>query len=221
LDEAANNVVANDPSFLSLSRDISRIKSDLERYRNDISKANEEYRKNRTWPLDAWRISRDVRKYYPSDSEVIRLRSDLRSFERLLALFRVVVALGALAVLVFFVSWASNNYRAYTLSLTPTVTSTLTPLPTQTPTLTATPLPPTATSTPTVARTIRAVWIRNGCYETFTSIDRIPQNTVVQLLPNPSGERRFDHLNRECVLVEATDDGKTTIGWLLLEDIQP
>jgi hypothetical protein len=32
-------------------------------------------------------------------------------------------------------------------------------------------------------------------------------------------ERRFDQFNRECLLVEYLGEGRSTIGWVLIEDI--
>ena len=123
-------------------------------------------------------------------------------------------------------AWGNNKYQAYLLAQTPTLTSTatstatFTPSPTQTPTLTPTPLPtltPTLSPTPINAFTQRDVYARNGCYEKFTAVGKIPSGVSVRFLPT---ERRFDEFNRECVLVEyLTDDGGAIAGWVLTLDM--
>ncbi len=62
----------------------------------------------------------------------------------------------------------------------------------------------------------RDIWARNGCYEGFTAIGKIPPGGEVQFLPS---ERRFDDFNRECVLVEYQREGGAVIGWVLLADL--
>jgi hypothetical protein len=61
------------------------------------------------------------------------------------------------------------------------------------------------------------VYARNGCYEKFTAVGRIPAAAQVRFLP---AERRFDEFNRECVLVEyLTPDGGAIAGWILTLDV--
>jgi hypothetical protein len=60
------------------------------------------------------------------------------------------------------------------------------------------------------------VWARQGCYEQFNGIGRIPEGGAIRFLP---AERRFDDFNRECVLVEYVEDKKSIIGWVLMQDI--
>jgi hypothetical protein len=60
------------------------------------------------------------------------------------------------------------------------------------------------------------MWARNGCYENFTAVGRIPARATLRLLPS---ERRFDDLSRECILVEYQRDGGAVIGWVLTADI--
>ncbi len=98
-------------------------------------------------------------------------------------------------------------------TITPTPTKTLTPTPDYSPT-------PTKTATPTpviVVETIRQVYARNDCYEGYIATGRIPQGTLVTLLPMP--ERRFDNFNRECLLVEFRGNGFSIIGYVLLVDV--
>ena len=75
---------------------------------------------------------------------------------------------------------------------------------------------PTLTPTPLVVFTQRDVWARNGCYEDFTAVGRIPARANLRLLPS---DRRFDNLSRECVLVEYQRDGAAVIGWVLTVDV--
>ena len=107
-----------------------------------------------------------------------------------------------------------------TLTATSTATATLTPLPTETstpvPTLAPT-LTPTLTPTQIIAFTQRDVYARNGCYEKFTAVGKIPSGGRVRFLPV---ERRFDEFGRECVLVEyLTADGGGIAGWVLTLDV--
>jgi len=75
---------------------------------------------------------------------------------------------------------------------------------------------PTLTPTPLFVYVQRDVWARNGCYDTFTAVGRIPAGGTVRFLPS---ERRFDDFNRECVLVEHQRDGAAVIGWVLTVDL--
>jgi hypothetical protein len=59
--------------------------------------------------------------------------------------------------------------------------------------------------------------VRNGCYETFKAIGRIPSGSSVRFLP---ADRRYDNINRECLLVEFTaPDQSTMVGWILIADL--
>ena len=92
---------------------------------------------------------------------------------------------------------------------TPTFTPTITPTPTETGT-------PTLTPTPLSSIAQRDIWARNGCYEGFTAVGKIPAGASVRFLPS---ERRFDDFNRECVLVEYQREGAAVIGWVLILDL--
>ncbi len=69
-----------------------------------------------------------------------------------------------------------------------------------------------------MATVARPVWGRTGCYEAFNAVGKIPQGAIVKLLPS---ERRFDNLNRECLLVEYVGPDKSVIGWILVSDLSP
>jgi hypothetical protein len=61
------------------------------------------------------------------------------------------------------------------------------------------------------------LFARNGCYEKFTAVGKIPTGSTVRFLPT---ERRFDEFGRECVLVEyLAPDGSAIDGWILTLDV--
>ena len=72
------------------------------------------------------------------------------------------------------------------------------------------------TPTPLTGSLARQVWVRNGCYENFEAITRIPEGAIVRFMPV---ERRFDPFNRECVFIEYTGETRTVNGWVLLMDL--
>ena len=64
----------------------------------------------------------------------------------------------------------------------------------------------------------REVWVRDGCYETFHAIGRIPAGSQVNFMPD---ERKFDTFNRECLLVKYIGpDQSNLIGWILIADLE-
>jgi len=220
------NLEGVDESLDRLQSEIERQQSSYQKFDNDLQAANQAYEKNPTWPAEASRLSAEVVKRFPIDPGVKELKRKLRNFRlKVLGIRAGLVLLGVL-ILAGLAAWGSSKYQAYLLAQTPTVTptatstATLTPLPTQTPTLTPTLLPtltPTLTPTPIVAFTQRDVYARNGCYEKFTAIGKIPSGATVRFLP---AGRRFDEFNRECVLVEyLTDNGAAITGWVLTLDV--
>ncbi len=122
-------------------------------------------------------------------------------------------------------AYERNLARTPTVTMTPTIT--LTPTMTLTPTITMTPTPdysptPTNTVTPTpvmFVRALRDVWVRTGCYGSYSSPGRLREGMTVELVSMP--ERRFDEFNRECVLIEYTSGDYAIIGYVLIEDITP
>jgi len=220
------NLEGVDESLDRLQSEIERQQRTYQKFDNDLMAANQAYEKNPAWPANAARLSTEVVKRFPIDPGVKELKRKLRIFHlKVLGIKAGLVLIGIL-ILAGLVTWGNNKYQAYMLAQTPTLTSTatstatLTPLPTQTPTLTPTLLPsltPTLTPTPIVAFTQRDVFARNGCYEKFTAIGKIPSGASVRFLPI---ERRFDEFNRECVLVEyLTDSGGAIAGWVLTLDV--
>ena len=155
-----------------------------------------------------------------------QLNRNLRGYRWKLIGVRLGIALGVLLILVILGYWGMGRYQAYLLSLTPTVTPTVTSTPTytstatQTATVTPTETPtatPTLTPTPIIAYAQRDVWARNGCYENYTALRKIPAGARLRFLP---AERRFNDFSRECVLVEYQDNsGSALIGWILTLDV--
>jgi tetratricopeptide (TPR) repeat protein len=220
------NLEGIDESLDRLQSEIERQQRSFQKFDNDLQAANQAYEKNPAWPAEAARLSSEVVKRFPIDPGVKELQQKLRGFRWKVLGIKAGLVLVGILILAGLGTWGKSKYQAYLLAQTPTLTSTatstatLTPLPTQTPTLTPTLLPtltPTMTPTPIVAFTQREVYARNGCYEKFTAIGKIPSGERVRFLP---AERRFDEFNRECVLVEyLTDNGGAITGWVLTLDV--
>jgi tetratricopeptide (TPR) repeat protein len=220
------NLEGVDESLDRLQSDIDRLQLSIQKFDNDVQSATRAVENNPAWPADAARISADARQRFPNDPGVIQLNRSLRSYRWKLLGIRLGGILLGILVLWLVSTWGLGRFRAYRLSLTPTITPTATSTATftATPTLTATITPtPTTTGTPTLTPTPlagiaqRDIWARNGCYEAFTAVGRVLSGGTVRFLPS---ERRFDEFNRECALVEYQRlDGGAVIGWVLLMDI--
>jgi len=220
------NLEGVDESLDRLQSEIERQQRSYQKFDNDLHAANQAYEKNPAWPAEAARASAEVVKHFPIDPGVKELKRNLRGFRWKVLGIQAGLVLVVILVLAALGAWGKGKYQAYMLAQTPTSTSTatstatLTPSPTQTATQTPTLLPtltPTLTPTPIVAFTQRDVYARNGCYEKFTSVGKIPSGERVRFLP---AERRFDEFNRECVLVEyLTDNGGAINGWVLTLDV--
>ncbi len=220
------NLEGVDESLDRLQNEIERQQRAFQKFDNDLQAANQAYEKSSVWPAEASRLSAEVVRHFPIDPGVKELKRKLRGFR--LKLVGIYAAIGLIGVLILagLGAWVNGRYHAYLLAQTPTLTwtatatATLTPTATQTPTLTPTSPPtstPTLTPTPINAFTQREVFARNGCYEKFTAIGKIPMGASVRFLP---AERRFDEFNRECVLVEyLTFNGGAITGWVLTMDV--
>jgi tetratricopeptide (TPR) repeat protein len=220
------NLEGIDESLDRLQGEIEHQQRTYQKFDNDLQAAHQAYDKNPAWPSEASRLCTDVVKRFPIDPGVKELKRKLSSYRlKILGIKAGLVLIGILIV-AGLVAWGSNKYHAYMLAQTPTLTATatstatLTPSPTQTATQTPTPLPtltPTLTPTPISAFTQRDVFARNGCYEKFTAVGKIPTGATVRFLPT---ERRFDEFSRECVLVEyLAPDGSAIDGWVLTLDV--
>jgi tetratricopeptide (TPR) repeat protein len=220
------NLEGVDDSLDRLQTEIERQQRLYQKFDNDLQAANQAYEKNPTWPAEASRLSDEVARRFPIDPGVKELKGKLRSYNlKLLGIKAGLVLIGILVV-IGLIAWGTGKYHAYVLAKTPTVTATATATatftPSPTPTATVTPTPtasatPTLTPTPLVAYAQRDVFARNGCYEKFTAVGKIPAGGSLRFLP---AERRFDEFNRECVLVEfLTPDGGAIDGWVLTMDV--
>jgi hypothetical protein len=219
------NLEGVDESLNRLQNEIDSLQRRIQKYDNDLQSAGRAYENNPSWPAEAARLSAEVRERYPGDPGVITLNRNLRGYRMKLLGIRAVGVFIILILLGLLTSWGMGRYQAYLVSLTPTSTPTpsATPTSTATPTLTPTFTPtvtptetPTLTPTPLFVYVQRDVWARNGCYDSFTAVGRIPAGGTVRFLPS---ERRFDDFNRECVLVEHQRDGAAVIGWVLTLDL--
>ena len=228
--DQARNLGYTDESINNLQGDVEKLFRDEQRYEDELQQANTVFNSNRSWPAAASQISQDVRARYPNDPRVIELNRSLSPYHNLRLGIKIGgIVLGGIIVIAILLA-GFNGVRSYFLSLTPTATATATS------TATSTPVPPTATNTPrpTLTSTItptatltptplsgvvaRDVWVRSGCYETFRAIGLVPAGSTVRFLPS---ERRYDNINRECLLVEfANADNTTLIGWILIADVQ-
>lgn len=210
-----------------LQKDLNRLMTELKNAEETLQRASESYENNKNWPAKAARMSDQIRKRYPNDLRVSQLQKSLGRYQLGILAIRVGLVFSILLLLFFAIRWAAGWVVTMIPTETPTATATSTSTVTPTATNTATPTPtatftPTITSTPTLTPTpltlilARQVWARNGCYESFTAIGRIPDGATVRTLPS---ERRFDNLNRECLLVEYQGPTQSVIGWILLIDL--
>jgi tetratricopeptide (TPR) repeat protein len=221
--DQARSLGYSDAALDQLQDDIDKLFRDVQRYEDELQQATTVYNTNRSWPAAAAQISQDVRARYPNDPRVIELNRSLQPYKNARLAIRAGIILIGLIVLAGLLLFGVNRTKAYLLSLTPTATSTFTTTPTGTPlpsTATATPRPtltPTLTPTPLMGVVSRDVYVRNGCYETYKAIGKIPAGSTVRFLP---ADRRYDNINRECLLVEFTGPDQTTlVGWILIADI--
>ncbi len=221
-----------DESQERLQTELDKMLSELKTLDDSLQQALANVVNNRSWPSAAAELSADVRRRFPNDPGVIELNRYLAPYQRTLFSIKAGGGLIGLIILGLLVAWVSGKVHSYVLSLTPTPTATatvtVTPTPTSThtpqptPTITLTPIPsatvpPTLTPTPIYGVVGRDVWARNGCYETFTAIGRLPVDGVVRFLPS---DRRFDNFGRECVLVEYRGPDNSIIGWMLIADLK-
>lgn len=219
------NLEGFDETLDRLQRDVEQQLQKIQKYDDDLQQARRAYERKPNWPREAAQISEEVRDRYPNDPGVIDINKSLRRFQWTLTGIRFGGIFIGILILVLLGWWGIGRVQAYQLALTPTatLTPTVTPTLTATPTSTFTPTPtltpsptPTMTPTPIVGITQRDVWARNGCYESFSAVGKIPAGGTLRFLPS---ERRFDNFNRECLLVEYQREGGTVIGWVLLADV--
>jgi tetratricopeptide (TPR) repeat protein len=219
------NLSGLDENLDHLQGEIDKLLREIARFQAQLAQAFAAYENNKRFPLQASRISKEVRHLYPNDPEVIRLNRLLSGYKLVTALIKIGAILLGIAAIGLIAYLAFNRFNSYLVSLTPTLTptptrtATITPTTTPTPTSTLTPTPTvtfTPTPTPFIGVALRDIWARSGCYEGFNAIGRIPLGGTLRFLPD---ERRFDTFSRECVLVEYQGPDRSIIGWVLIADV--
>jgi tetratricopeptide (TPR) repeat protein len=214
-----------DDELEPLQDEIDHQGRELQRYQEELQQANVALNSNRSWPANAARMSQEVRSRYPNDPGVIELSRALSGYHAAWTGIKAGIVVVGLVIVGLLLWLGVSQVRAYVFSLTPTATPTVTATPTASrtptplPTDTPTPRPsqsPTVTPTPLTGETARVIWVRNGCYETFDAITRIPEGAIVRFMPV---ERRWDNFNRECVFIEFVGETRTVNGWILLMDL--
>jgi tetratricopeptide (TPR) repeat protein len=223
--DQARSLGYRDDTFDHLQAEVDQSIQDLQRLQDELHQAATLYNTSRSWPAAASKLSQEVRARFPNDPGVVTLTRNLSSYHATLTGLKAAGGIAGIAVIILLLVLLAGRVRAFVVSLqptatpTPTMTATITPTLTPTATITPTPRPtplPSATATPLTGVVARTVYVRNGCYETFPAIGQIPEGSTVRFLPS---ERRFDNLNRECLLVEYDAGPKTVIGWILIADL--
>jgi len=223
--DQARSLGYSDGNLDQLGDDVDKLFRDVQRYEDELQQATTVFNSNRSWPAAAWQISQDIRARYPNDPRVIEFSRSLAPYRNTRAAIRAGLILIGIIILGGVIWFGFDQARAYIISLTPTPTATATVTPTTTPmppTPTNTPRPsatPSLTPTPPSGVVARTVYVRQGCYETYRAIGEVPAGATVRFLP---GERKFDNLGRECLLVEYVDPNNVSIiGYMLVIDVGP
>jgi tetratricopeptide (TPR) repeat protein len=223
--EQARKLGYSDEEIERLKAELDHMLRDIQRYKDNLQQGATVYNTNRNWPVAAARVSQEVRARFPNDPGVIELNKSLAQYNTIRGGIRYGLMALIVVVLGFFVWLGIGQARSFVLALTPTATPTVTATatatrtPTDLPTITVTPSrtpQPSLTPTPLAGTVARQVFARNGCYEAFTAIGRIPAGSTVRFLPS---DRRFDNLSRECLLVEYEGETGSVIGWILIVDL--
>lgn len=218
------------PQQRSLGSEIQEAQVTVNALEYSLERANEALNgESRFFPRNAFLISKPVRKRFPQDPEVLKLKRRLRWYH--LTVYGGGVIGGIILILALWFGGrgiaGAIEERQLALTPSPTATATITPTGTVTltPTETATPTPEmtetpfyTPTATPVITgTTLRILYARQSCYETFIATGLIPEGGVVTLISLPN--RVFDDLNRECVLIEYRTEASNVIGYVLLMDL--
>jgi tetratricopeptide (TPR) repeat protein len=218
------------PLRRTLESEIQEAQTQIGNLEDSLNRANESIKnENRFFPRNAFLISKDIRRRFPQDPQVLELKRKLTWYYITFYGGGSIIGILILLILWFGGRGIAGAVRQRQLALTPsptmtasiTPTSTITPTPTETatpaPTFTETPFY-TQTPTPIVTGTVlRNLFARQSCYETFPATGRLPEGAVVTLIALPN--RVFDDLNRECVLIEYRTPTTNIIGYVLLMDL--
>ncbi len=223
--EQVRNLEGLDDVLEELQISVDGLAREFQKLEDELLQALDTCKRTKGMPVGASRLSDEVRRRFPNDPRVMELNKGLTGYHTMQTGLKVLSVLGVVILLALLAMWGGGKVADYVKGLTPTATgtptSTATATATATMTATAT-LTPTSTATPTLTPTpltgvtIRSVYARNGCYETFEAIARIPEGAIVRFLPS---ERRFDNFSRECVLIEYSGQDQNTIGWILMSDL--
>jgi tetratricopeptide (TPR) repeat protein len=223
--EQARSLGTTDETLLRLQSEVDHFLQDTRRLEDELQQSVTLYHTNPSWPAAAARLSQVARSRFPNDPGVLELNRDLAKYNAVRTAMKVAGGLVIVIIVGLLLSLGYNKVQGYLLSLTPTATATATPTATGTatvtpiPTITNTPRPtaiPSATPTPQAAKVARLVWVRNGCYENFQALGKVPAGATVRLMPM---ERRFDSLSRECLMVNYSEGQTDLTGWILIADL--
>ena len=178
-----------DDSLDRLNNEVDKLIRETQRLADELATANTSYLNHPNWPVEAFKTSAEARQKFPNDPGVVAMRKSLSRYRNIRFGLRMLGVIGVILLLSLLGWAASNGFKSFMLSrtptptLTPTQTATLTPTTTSTPTVTPT-ITPTATATltptPTAGIALRDVWARSGCYETFNAVGRIPAEGPVR-----------------------------------------
>jgi len=218
----------NDENLDRLQTETDKFIREIEKLESDLQSGLAAHENKRGWPTSAYRISEEVRRRFPADPGVTHLNRLLTGYRASRMGVRIGAVFGGIILLILIGWLAVGRVRTFMVSLTPTVTPTPTATATLTPTSTPTPTPtstatitptPSLTPTPIAGSTLRPIWVRTGCYESFSAVGKIPAGSNLRFIPQE--DRRFDNFNRECLLVEYQGPTGSVIGWVLLADVGP
>jgi tetratricopeptide (TPR) repeat protein len=228
--ETLQTLQPENPARRTIGAEIQESQALVNQLKESLIRAEESLQtENRFFPRNAFLISKDARKRFPQDPDVLALKRRLRWYYLTVYGGGVLAGIILLLALWFGGRGIAGAVRQRQLALTPSPTATATNTPTATitptPTETATPTPIltetpfyTPTATPIITgTTLRPLFARQSCYEAYPATGRIPEGAVVTLIALP--ERVFDNLNRECVLVQYRSEESNVIGYLLLIDL--
>ena len=243
--DAAEKAGAIGEEFEELKISIEKTQRELDGLSKLLQEARSNFDDNASWFWNRWQKTYEslvpVIRQYPRDSEVQKLRIELRWRNYIINLMQII---GGLIILIIMGAICWQSYRkinGYIEALTPspTITTTNTPLPTNTntPTSTSTPTPtytvtptststetptptPTPTNTPIIYVTTRDIYARNGCYDGFNQTGKLHRGSLIVY---DSDATTSDNHDRTCLFVRYLDNetGKTVSGYVLLQDLEP
>jgi formylglycine-generating enzyme required for sulfatase activity len=112
-----------DLSLKKLSNELKDLLAKLSQMEDTLIKAEDAYLRHKSWPVEAWTISKELRERFPSDPKVIGVANQLSDFKVNRTTLRFAFFLIVVMFLVFMANLGVNSYNLYILALTPTATS--------------------------------------------------------------------------------------------------